>query len=88
MNLKEYRPELINNARLERPRVSALLDTLAAETIAARVEKHGLHPRRADAIVAGLVMVLEILDFFSRPFLLASDNGLLEALWLKAAGLL
>ncbi len=88
LNLKEYRPELVNNARLEGQAVSALLETLAAETVAARVEKYGLHPRRADAIVAGLVMVLEFLQIFNRPFLLASDNGLLEALWLQAAGLL
>jgi exopolyphosphatase/guanosine-5'-triphosphate,3'-diphosphate pyrophosphatase len=88
LNLKEYRPELVNNARLEKAAVSKLLAALAAETTAARVEKYGLHPRRADAIVAGLVLVLEILEKFSQTFLLASDNGLLEALWLKAAGLL
>jgi exopolyphosphatase/guanosine-5'-triphosphate,3'-diphosphate pyrophosphatase len=88
LDLKEYRPELVNNARLEQSAVAALLAALAAEPVAARVEKYGLHPRRADAIVAGLVLVLEILGNFRQPFLLASDNGLLEALWLKAAGLL
>ncbi|UQZ89344.1 exopolyphosphatase [Deltaproteobacteria bacterium Smac51] len=88
LKLKEYQPELVNNARLERSAIEALLHGLASETIAARVEKYGLHPRRADAIVAGLVLVLEIMDFFGQPWLLVSDNGLLEGIWLKAAGLL
>ncbi len=88
LNLKEYQPELVNNAILPDKSAAALLKAMAAETAASRAEKYALHPRRADAIVAGLVMVLEILRFFSASFLLASDSGLLEALWLKSAGLL
>jgi len=56
--------------------------------VAQRIERHGLHPRRADAIVAGLVLVLEIMKYFGREELVVSDNGLLEGLWLKAAGLI
>lgn len=87
LGLKGYRPELVNNARLSREPLARLLQTVASETVEERVERHGLHPRRADAIVAGLVMVLEIMDFFQCSELVVSDNGVLEGLWLAAAGL-
>ena len=85
LNLKDYEPELVNNARLGREKIAGLLAALAAVPVAERVSRYMLHPRRADAIVAGLVMVLEIMDHFGRPELLVSDNGLLEGVWLKAA---
>ncbi len=86
LKLAEYQPELVNGARLARPEIASLLDTLARETVDERVTRHHLHPRRADAIVAGLVLVLEIMDFFGRREIMVSDNGLLEGLWLRAAG--
>lgn len=85
LNLKEYDPDLVNNARLGRAAIAELLTALAGRTVAERVADYGLHPRRADAIVAGLVLVLEIMDFFGRKDLVVSDNGLLEGVWLKAA---
>ena len=88
LNLKEYRPELVNNARLTGDSISDLLNMLAKETVEERVKNHGLHPRRADAIVAGLVEVMEILNFFGRKELVVSDNGLLEGVWLRAGGLI
>lgn len=87
LKLSAYDPDLVNNARLGRAEIAELLETTAGQTNAERVKNYGLHPRRADAIVAGLVMVLEIMDFFGQRDLLVSDNGLLEGVWLKAAGL-
>ena len=88
LGLKEYQPELINNARLTGRSIADLLAVLARETVEERVKNHGLHPRRADAIVAGLVEVLEFLKFFGREELVVSDNGLLEGIWLRAGGLI
>lgn len=88
LELKEFDPEQVNNARITSTAISNLLFTLADETMDERIKNHGLHPRRADAIVAGLVEVLEILKFFDRQELITSANGLLEGLWLKAAELL
>ncbi len=88
LKLPEYRPELINNARLTGPDMAALLAVLAGETLEERVSRHGLHPRRADALVAGLVEILEIMKKFGRESLLVSDHGLLEGLWLRAGGLI
>ncbi|MDR2945895.1 MAG: hypothetical protein LBV79_04015 [Candidatus Adiutrix sp.] len=88
LGLREYRPELVNNARLAASDMAELLAVLARETVGERVRKHGLHPLRADAIVAGLVEILEIMKSFGRSDLLVSDNGLLEGLWLRASGTL
>ncbi len=88
LGLGEYQPELVNNSRLGRADISTLLDSLTPMTVAERVEKYGLHPRRADAIVAGLVLALEIMDHFQTAELMVSDNGLLEGIWLMAAGLI
>ena len=85
LGLREYDPDLVNNARLGRASIADLLTRLAAVPVAERISRYNLHPRRADAIVAGLVLVLEILDHFGRHELLVSDNGLLEGVWLKAS---
>ncbi|MDR3038152.1 MAG: exopolyphosphatase, partial [Candidatus Adiutrix sp.] len=85
LKLEEYDPVRVNNARLARSAVAALLAELAPLNEAERVTGYGLHPRRADALPAGLALVLEIMDHFRRPDLVVSDNGLLEGIWLRAA---
>jgi exopolyphosphatase/guanosine-5'-triphosphate,3'-diphosphate pyrophosphatase len=85
LGLKTYDPNQINNARLARPALAGLLAELAPLSEARRVANYGLHPRRADAMPAGLALALEIMDFFQQPELVVSDNGLLEGIWLTAA---
>ena len=85
LKLKTYAPDRVNRARLARPDVAALLTELAPLTEVERVARYGLHPRRADALPAGLMLALEIMDRFRQPSLMVSDNGLLEGLWLEAA---
>ena len=85
LGLKDYDPDRVNNARLARPALTGLLAELAPLSEARRVADYGLHPRRADALPAGLVLVLEIMDHFRQRELVVSDNGLLEAIWLAAA---
>jgi exopolyphosphatase/guanosine-5'-triphosphate,3'-diphosphate pyrophosphatase len=77
----------VNNQSFDRIRIGTLLETLAGLPAARRAALPGLHPRRADVIVAGLVEVATIMDFFGRGRLVVSDNSLLEGLWLAAAGL-
>ena len=88
LGLHTYQPELINGLRLTHVALENLLDELAAETVAERVLRRGLHPRRADIVVAGLVVVLEIMLHLGRDEILVSDGGLLEGLWLQASGCL
>jgi len=85
LNIEAYRPELINNAIFTLSDINRLKLTLASETIKERLSRNGLHPKRADVIIAGLVEVTAIMKFFNIPTLVASDNSLLEGLWLVAA---
>ncbi|MDR2366852.1 MAG: hypothetical protein LBF58_01880 [Deltaproteobacteria bacterium] len=86
LGLIEYDRDQVNNRIVDIESAMALLMELAKETTAERQARPGLHPRRADVIVAGLVLVSTIMDYFSKAKIIISDNSLLEGLWLAAAG--
>jgi exopolyphosphatase/guanosine-5'-triphosphate,3'-diphosphate pyrophosphatase len=87
LELENYDSEKTNNLVVSRQEVDRLLKALADETLERRRSRPGLHPRRADVIVAGLTEVSVIMDFFHADSLTVSDFSLLEGLWLAAAGL-
>ncbi|MDR1308494.1 MAG: exopolyphosphatase [Deltaproteobacteria bacterium] len=87
MGLGSYDPGRVNNAIVGQEGAMDLLGRLARLSTGERRSLPGLHPRRADVIVAGLVLVLSIMDYFSKAKMIVSDNSLLEGLWLAAAGL-
>ncbi|MDR0548863.1 MAG: hypothetical protein LBI10_05565 [Deltaproteobacteria bacterium] len=86
MDMADYDGDLVNNQVFKKADIVKLFDRLTRLPIAHRQRTPGLHPKRADVIVAGLALVLAILDFFQRDTLMVSDNSLLEGLWLVAAG--
>jgi exopolyphosphatase/guanosine-5'-triphosphate,3'-diphosphate pyrophosphatase len=86
LGLSDYDGDLVNNQVIAKEAINQLLARLAREKLTTRQKTPGLHPRRADVILAGLVLVLTILDFFGQSALTVSDNSLLEGLWLAAAG--
>ncbi|MEW6267149.1 MAG: hypothetical protein AB1641_29085 [Thermodesulfobacteriota bacterium] len=83
--MTEYHPELIDNYRLERTTLEKLLEKMRGLPSAGRASLPGLPADRADIIVAGTVVVLEIMNFFSARELIVTDAGLLEGLGLAAA---
>jgi exopolyphosphatase/guanosine-5'-triphosphate,3'-diphosphate pyrophosphatase len=87
LKLDLYLPELINNQTFGKGQIEDLLSALSKLTSSQRAELPGLHPRRADVIIAGLIEALEIMDFLGKDSLTVSDNSLLEGLWLAEAGL-
>jgi exopolyphosphatase/guanosine-5'-triphosphate,3'-diphosphate pyrophosphatase len=86
LKLDDYSPEKIQNSLLTKEQISALFEELKITLLDSRA-RPGLHPRRADVILAGLLIVLNCLDFFQKDTLVVSDSGLLEGLWLYTAGL-
>lgn len=84
--MEVYEPERVNNFRLGREELAGLFERLAALRLADRARVRGLPPDRAEIIVAGAALVLEIMDFFEAEVLRVSDAGLLEGIWLVAAG--
>lgn len=82
--LKVYQPDLINNYRLNRTNLDRLFSQLTAHPVNERRLLTGLPPDRADVIIAGAAVVLEVMDFINKDYLTVSDAGLLEGLWLTA----
>ncbi len=78
--LETYDPDRINGTVLTRQGLKVLSEDILPLSIDQRVKLIGLEPGRADIIIAGLLLVLEIMDHFSREALLVSDAGLLEGL--------
>jgi exopolyphosphatase/guanosine-5'-triphosphate,3'-diphosphate pyrophosphatase len=87
LGLSVYDPARINNSSFPRAAVEGLLAKLQPMPASERAKLPGLHPRRADVIVAGLLEVAAIMDYLGLGLLAVSDNSLLEGLWLAAAGL-
>ena len=83
--LAEYDPSRINGSVLDRDTLDRLLFELTSIPLTTRRGLPGLEPGRADIIIAGLVVVWSILDFFDTDTLRVSDAGLLEGLLLDEA---
>jgi exopolyphosphatase / guanosine-5'-triphosphate,3'-diphosphate pyrophosphatase len=74
-SLREYDAQRVHGSRLSRQSVERLAAELAAETLAARRQRPGLEPGRADVIVVGARLVLGVLDWAGARELLVSDRG-------------
>jgi exopolyphosphatase/guanosine-5'-triphosphate,3'-diphosphate pyrophosphatase len=77
----------VHGGRLSRERVGELLDRLAALPLAERERVHGLVSARAPVIVAGLVVLHEILVYYDIGELTVSERDLLDGVALAAAEL-
>jgi len=78
--LSDYDPDQINGTVLFREQLNQLSGEILSLSLDRRVKLAGLEAGRADIIGAGILLVLEIMDHFSRDTLLVSDAGLLEGL--------
>jgi exopolyphosphatase/guanosine-5'-triphosphate,3'-diphosphate pyrophosphatase len=85
LELAVYEPDAVNNFRMERKALEGLFHKMAGMRTAERAELPGLSEKRADVILAGTLVVLEIMNFLKINQIIASDAGLLEGLWLAAA---
>ena len=87
LELGEYDPEKIHGYRISRASVEEQLERLASLPLAERRELSGLDPERAPVIVAGAVIVREVLDRYGLDELEASERDLLHGAALEAAAL-
>ena len=87
LGLGGYDPERVHGYRLSRDAVAAQLARLASLPLAQRRELAGLEPARAPVIVAGGVIVREVLDRYSLAQLEVSERDLLDGAALEAAQL-
>ena len=84
--LEPYDPKAVEGHRLEIGTVQTWLSRLAAMPLAERREVTGLHPDRAQAIVAGLVILIEVMRSFGLDGIEVSEHDILYGSALAAAG--
>jgi exopolyphosphatase/guanosine-5'-triphosphate,3'-diphosphate pyrophosphatase len=82
-----YDPEKTHGHRIPRASVARELSRLAAMTVAERAAVPGIEPGRAPVIVAGLVVLREIMDAYGLDEIEASERDILDGAALEAAHL-
>jgi exopolyphosphatase / guanosine-5'-triphosphate,3'-diphosphate pyrophosphatase len=87
LELGEYDPERVHGHRLSRGAVEAQLERLASLPLAERRELPGIEPKRAPVIVAGAVIVREVLERYGLDELEVSERDILHGAALEAAAL-
>jgi exopolyphosphatase/guanosine-5'-triphosphate,3'-diphosphate pyrophosphatase len=87
LEVGEYDPERIHGYRLSREAVEAQLERLASLPLSERRELPGLDPERAPVIVAGAVIVDEVMRRYDLDELEVSERDLLHGAALEAAQL-
>ncbi|MCK9420559.1 MAG: Ppx/GppA family phosphatase [Nitrospirae bacterium] len=80
LGLVEYAPDTINGHTLARETVNAIVRKLTASTLKERRSIPGLETGREDIILAGAVVVQEIMERFGYMTMVVSDWGLREGI--------
>lgn len=83
--LDPYDPEKVDGYVMDRAECARILEELAAIPLAERRETPGLHPDRAPTIVAGVIILLQILELFGLNELEVSENDILRGVALEFA---
>jgi exopolyphosphatase / guanosine-5'-triphosphate,3'-diphosphate pyrophosphatase len=83
IGLAEYDRDRIHHFRLTKPAVEDVFRTLATEALADRVANPGLDPERADVIVGGLCVLVQIMRSFGFAECLVSEADILDGLALS-----
>jgi exopolyphosphatase/guanosine-5'-triphosphate,3'-diphosphate pyrophosphatase len=87
LGLEEYDPERTHGHRISRDAVDRELARLASMPLAERLEVPGLEPGRAPVIVAGILVLREVLDAYGLDEVEASERDILHGAALAAAEL-
>ena len=87
LGLEAYDPERTHGHRISREVVDEQLERLASMTLAERLSVPALEPGRAPVIVAGIVILREILDSYALGEIEASEQDILQGAALAAAEL-
>jgi exopolyphosphatase/guanosine-5'-triphosphate,3'-diphosphate pyrophosphatase len=85
MELEPYDPSRVHGHVLALPSIQRMLSRLASAPLAERVEIPGLHPDRAPTIVAGVVILVEVMRAFELDRVTVSEHDILYGTALAAA---
>jgi exopolyphosphatase / guanosine-5'-triphosphate,3'-diphosphate pyrophosphatase len=87
LELAEYDPDQVHGHVLSRRGALAQLERLASVPVAERRQVPALEPERAPVIVAGAVILREVLEHFALDAIEASERDILDGAALEAASL-
>ncbi len=85
MELEPYDPERVHGYVLDLPTVQRQLSTLASMPLEDRTHLEGLHADRAPTIVAGVVILVEIMRAFGLDRITVSEHDILYGAAIEAA---
>ena len=85
LELDPYDPERVQGHNLDLVTIQRMLSRLAVLPLAERLKVPGLHPRRASAIVAGIVILIEAMRAFDLAGIEVSEHDILYGAALDAA---
>ncbi|MBE5780819.1 MAG: Ppx/GppA family phosphatase [Clostridiales bacterium] len=78
LGLREYDPQKVNGYRMKYEKLSELFSVMAAMPLAHRKEMPGMDPKRADVIVTGCAIALEMMAACGANTLIACDDDGLD----------
>ena len=87
LGLEPYDPDRVHGARLSLPEVQRQIALYTGMAVAERRRLPGLHPRRADTILAGALIIRALMERLHAPLLTVSDRGLRHGLMEDRFGL-
>ena len=83
--LEPYDPDRVHGYRLSLGSIQTMLSRLASLPLAERLQMPGLHPDRAPTIVAGVVILVEVMRAFGLDHVAASEHDILHGAAINAA---
>ena len=78
--LETYKRDLVHHTVLAASDVEHWLDLLASEPASARAKRPGMEPGRADVIVAGVLILGQVMEVFGRATCLVSESDILDGI--------
>jgi exopolyphosphatase/guanosine-5'-triphosphate,3'-diphosphate pyrophosphatase len=84
--LDPYDPRLVHGYRLSLEAIQRMYSQLAAKTLEERLAVSGLHPGRAPTIVAGVVILIQVMRAFGLKEIEVSEHDILYGAALEAVG--
>lgn len=85
LELEPYQPDAVDGTILTGAAVAQLIALLKTRTAAERRALRGLHPKRADVILAGAMILQQAMACLEKEEAVVSDRGLRYGLLLEAA---
>jgi exopolyphosphatase/guanosine-5'-triphosphate,3'-diphosphate pyrophosphatase len=85
LGLEPYDPSRVHGHTLALPSIQRMLSQLASVPLAERVEIPGLHPDRAATIVAGVVILVEVMRAFQLEKIGVSEHDILYGTAISAS---